>query len=130
MKTFVVDANAFLRFLLNDIPRQKKDFEKLLNQAKKSEIRLIVPQIVIFEINFTLGKYYGFTKEDIIEKLKTIIEAPYLQIADRHILRQAFKLHLKFNLSLTDCFIYCLAQEKDAQIFTFDKALKKLKLRG
>lgn len=127
-KVFIVDANAFLRFLLNDIPAQKEEFEKILNRAKKSEIKLIVPQIVIFEINFILQKYYGFDKEDIVDKLQTIVETPYLQVVDADIFREVFKLYLESNSSLVDCFIVCFAKKSNVQIFSFDKDL--LKLRG
>ena len=126
MKTFTVDANAFLRFLLNDVPTQKKEFEKLLNRAKKSKVKLIVPQIVIFEINFILQKYYGYPKENIIDKLQTIVETFYLQVSDTDIFRESLKLYLKSSLSLVDCFIYCFAKDKNAEIFTFDKDLSKL----
>lgn len=126
MKILFVDANAFLRFLLNDIPKQKKEFEKLLNQAKRSKIKLIIPQIVIFEINFILEKYYGFKKEEIIDKLQVIVETPYLQISDAGIFRDSLKLYSKSNLSLVDCFIYCSARDSRAELFTFDKNLQKL----
>ena len=126
MKTFFVDANAFLRFFLNDIPKQKKEFESLLNQAKESKVKWMGPQIVIFEINFILQKYYEFQKEDIIDKLQTIVEAPYLQISEVDVLRASLKLYSKSNLSLTDCFIYCSAENSNAELFTFDKKLKRL----
>lgn len=126
MKTFFVDANAFLRFLLNDIPKQKKEFEQLLNKAKKSEVELIVPQIIIFEINFVLKKFYNFSKEEITDKLQSIVKAPYLKVQDREILLNAIKLYSKNNLSLTDCFLYAKAREEESNIFTFDKNLQKI----
>jgi predicted nucleic acid-binding protein len=48
MKQKVVDANCFLRFLLNDIPEQAEEVEKLLSEAKNSKNTLFVPQIVLF----------------------------------------------------------------------------------
>jgi uncharacterized protein len=127
MRTIFVDANAFLRFLLNDIPEQKKEFEKLLNLAKASKIKLNVPQIIIFEINFSLQKYYKFSKSEVVDKLQTIIETPYLRIQDGEALRDAVILYSQNDLSLTDCFLYIKAKEKDAELFTFDKVLKALR---
>lgn len=126
MKSIFVDANAFLRLLLNDIPKQKKEFEKLLNQAKNEKVKLIVPQIVIFEINFILQKYYKFPKEEIIDQLQTIVETPYLKIQDSGALRDAIKLYSINNLSLADCFLICKVRESNATLFTFDKDLNKL----
>lgn len=127
MKLVVADTNAFLRFLLDDIPQQVKKFEKILKQAKKSEIILIVPQIIIFELNFTLSKYYLFPKQDIVSKLQLIIRTPYFKIQDIEIFREAIQLYSKSNLSLADCFIYYCSQAWKADLFTFDQKLAKLK---
>ncbi len=126
MKQLIVDTNPFLRFLLNDVPYQKKEFEKLLNQAKKSQITLLVPQIVIFEINFALEKYYQYPKEEIIIKLKSIIEAPYLEVADFQIFLDCLKFYSELNLSLVDCFLLTISEQQETELFTFDKNLQKL----
>lgn len=127
MKLVIADTNAFLRFILDDIPEQANKFEKILKQAQKSEIKLIVPQIIIFELNFTLSKYYLFPKQTVIEKLQSIIKTPYFKIQDIEIFREAIKLYAKSNLSLADCFIYHCSQSWKADLFTFDKNLAKLK---
>ncbi len=127
MKTFLIDTNAFLRFLLNDVPAQKKEFEKLLNRAKKSEIKLVVPQIIIFEINFTLEKYYKFSKEDIVDKLQALIEASYLQIEERAAFLETLGIYSKSKISFVDCFIYAKAKQLEVDLFTFDKNLQKLR---
>jgi predicted nucleic acid-binding protein len=126
MKSFLVDANAFLRFLLNDVPKQKKQFENLLNQAKKGQVVLTVPQIIIFEINFILQKYYGFPKKEIIPKLDTIIGTDYIKIEDRNIFSEAIRIYSRSNLSLTDCFLLAKSNQEDKDIFTFDQSLAKL----
>lgn len=54
MKHYVVDTNAFLRFLEGDIPTQKREVEILLEQANKGEVKLFVPQIVIFKLHFII----------------------------------------------------------------------------
>lgn len=126
MKLFVIDANAFLRLLLNDIPEQVKEIEKLIARAKKSNIALFVPQIVIFELNFILEKYYHLPKKDIIDKLRSIVQAYYLQVQDRAIFTRALKLYTEQNISLADCFTLAYTQEKEGELFTFDKTLKKL----
>jgi len=126
MKSIITDTNGFLRFFLNDIPQQKVAFENLLKQAKKSRVKVIVPQIVVFELNFILGKYYNFSKKAIVDKLKTITGSPYLSVWDRDAFSDAFNLYEKQNISLVDCFLIALSKREDADIFTFDKNLKKL----
>ena len=126
MKEFLVDANAFLRFLLDDIPLQKKAFEKLLQKAKRKEVILSVPQIVIFEIDFILEKYYHFSKEKIIDKLKSIISTSYIQIQDKEYFKRAIEQYDQENISFADCFLLSKAKLENVELFTFDRKLKKL----
>lgn len=128
MKLIVLDTNALLRFILNDIPHQKKTIEKVLLQAKQEEIHIIVPQIVIFELHFALDKYYSFSKEDIIFRLKAILAASYLDIQDRDILRTALSLYTQETVSFVDCFLFAKSQMENAELFTFDKKLQKIRI--
>ena len=126
MKQVTVDANVFLRLLLDDVPSQVKEAEKLLEQAKKSTINLHVDQIVIFEINFILDKYYHIPKSEIIDKLKSIVQTPYLEIQDREVFIMALKVFAKHNISLVDSFILAKCKTENWELFTFDKNLQKL----
>ena len=126
MKRIVVDTNAFLRFFLNDIPLQVKEVETLLKQAKSLQITAYVPQIVIFELNFILDKYYHFKKVEIIDKLKSIIQSPYLHIQDKTIFSNALKIYEQNSISLSDSFVISYAKDQEADLFTFDRNLKKL----
>jgi len=123
-KKVIVDTNAFLRFLLNDIPEHKKEFERLLQKAKKSHIELVVPQIIIFEIHFILDSYYHFSKEEVIEKLKSLLAANYLFVESREVFDKALTLYSTQTLSLADCFLLATAEIEHAELFTFDKKLK------
>ncbi len=127
MKQLTVDTNAFLRFILQDIPEQADEVEKLFKKAKQKEIQLFVPQIVIFEILYALDKYYSFPKNTSIENINSIISAKYLKIQNRNLFKKALEIFKKNNLDLSDCFIFAYSEDKKAELFTFDKALKKLK---
>ena len=125
MKHFIIDTNAILRFLLNDIPEQKAIVEKILVKAKNNEIKLTVPQIVIFELNFILDKYYHFSKESIIETLKVVVSSDYLQIESKDVFITAFFLYSTTSNSFVDCFLMGKVQIEKAEFFTFDAKLKK-----
>lgn len=126
MSHFIVDTNAFLRLLLNDVPQQADKVEKLLKETKVKKHKLIVPQIVIFELTFALEKYYKLPKAEIVEKLDAVLAMDYLEIQDRTILQEALSTFKNKSLSLVDCFIFCFAKKSNAQIFSFDKNLQKL----
>ncbi len=126
MISLVVDTNALLRFLLNDIPSQVIQVQQKIEQAKLGKYSLVVPQIVVFEIAFALTKAYGFPKIDVAKNLKKIITSSYLQVDQDDIFTEALDIYRDKNLSLPDCFIKIYAKRINAQIFTFDKNLEKL----
>lgn len=125
MTKVVVDTNAFLRFLLNDIPSQANQVEKLLKDGKNGKIKLLVPQIIIFEIVFALEKYYKFPKKEVTGKIKAVLAMDYLKIEDNDIFKDTLVIFDHKNASLTDCFLVSFAKAKKADIFSFDKKLSK-----
>ncbi len=126
MKKNIVDANAFLRYLIKDIPEQERKFEKLLQKAKKSEVILLLPQIIIFEIQFILDKYYHVDKNEIIDKLKLLVSSSYLQIVEREVFQSALVIYTSENISFVDSFLLAKTIEEKAELFTFDQKLQKL----
>ena len=126
MKQSIVDTNALLRFLLDDVPHQVEKVKQKLNLAKLGKIELVVPQIVIFEIVFNLKKLYEFEKERVIEGVKIILSTPYLKIQDRDFFNLAVQLFQENKLSFVDCFLAAYAQDINGEIFSFDKNLNKL----
>lgn len=126
MTQLIIDTNPFLRLILNDIPIQADEVERLIKKAKKGSVELLIPQIIVFEIEYALSKYYKFPKNQIIDKLNSIISAPYFSIQDRDIFKGAIKIYQEKNLSLVDCFLITKSQDLGTPIFTFDKKLNNL----
>lgn len=127
MEKYYADTNIFLRFLLDDIPFQAEEAKKYLEKAKKQVIELICCPIVIFEIDFSLRKLYGFDRTKVVDALATIIGMPFLNIEDRAVFQEALLMYSRNNLDLVDCFLFYKAQFNQAQVLSFDKDLKKLK---
>lgn len=125
-KYYIVDTNVLLRLLLQDIPSQYNQAKKLFADAKNGKIDLIIPQIIIFEINFALEKYYHLEKEEIIDKLKSLVSAEYIQVESRELFISALSLYGSVTGSFVDCFLLSVVKAKDAELFTFDKKLGKL----
>lgn len=126
MTTFFVDTNALLRFLVNDIPAQAKEVEDKLRQAKNKEIRLVIPQVVIFELQYALTISLKKSKEDTVGKIGTILSIPFLEIDERENLIEAIGLYARNNIDFVDCFLFCKARSVSGQILSFDKDFKKL----
>ena len=63
MRAVILDTNGFLRLILDDVKDQADRVEDIVKRAKKNQIRIFVPQIILFEMNFVLQKYYLFKKQ-------------------------------------------------------------------
>lgn len=125
-KIYIVDTNIILRFFLQDVVSQFNQAKKIFNEAKNGKIKLVIPQIVIFEINFALKKFYSLGKEDIIEKIEQLVSTAYLEVESRKLFLMAIELYKRKNISLVDCFLISKAEAEEADLFTFDQKLKKL----
>lgn len=128
MRKVIIDTNGYIRLFLNDIPKQVEQVEKILKQAQKGQVEVLLPQIVIFEIHFSLEKFYHFRKEEIIDKLKLLVSSPNIKIESKEIFIEAITLYARnsSSVSFVDCFLLCKAKKEEAQLFTFERKLKKL----
>ena len=126
MREQIVDTNILLRFLLNDVPKQTEEAKLKIEQAKAGKLKLVVPQIVIFEIIFALTKIYGFEKNKVIDVIRVLINSDYLEVESRDILYVALDLFRLSAISFVDCFIASYAKSRNVEVLTFDKDLNKL----
>ena len=125
VKKCILDTNCFLRLFLNDIPEQANQVEEVLEQAKKKKVEIFVPQIILFELHFALEKYYHFPKDEVIDKLKTLVATEYLKVESQEIFSTALTLYTQASTSFVDCFLLAQSQKEKAELFTFDQKLRK-----
>ena len=125
MESYIVDTNFFLRFLLKDDLKQYKEVERLFKKAKKGKAKIIVAQIVLFEISFILGNYYKLSRVDIIEKLDSLLNTPYLVVEEKRCFINSLKIYESSSLSFVDCFLIAKALEEGKKLMTFDKKLEQ-----
>jgi len=126
MNKIVIDTNGYLRLLLNDVSQQANQIEELLIKAKKGQILIFLPQIIVFEMVFILAKYYRFSKEEVLDKIESLVSIEYVEVESREIFLRAISLYRDNVVSFVDCFIFTSAEKNNAKLFTFDKKLQKI----
>lgn len=126
MKTYLLDTNSILRFLLQDIPRQYKKTKEIIFQAKQNKIRVIIPGVVIPELIYALEKFYSFSKETTSEVILSVASSNYIGVENKEIYKLALSLYKKERIYFVDCFLLSYANEKSIELFTFDQKLQKL----
>ncbi len=123
MKTYLVDANIFLRLLLNDVPAQTNKAKKVITKAKEGKIKLVTSQIIIFEVVFALSKYFDFPKAKVALALEYIIESQYFNLESKKDFYVALNIFRNKNIDFTDSFLLARKINSKVDIFSFDKKL-------
>ena len=85
MKTTVImlaDANVFLRFLLNDQPKESFAAKKLIEEAVAGSIILRVPEIVVAEIFYALTAA-AITRQLAAKQLAALLHQAGIDIENR-----------------------------------------------
>lgn len=112
-----VDANIFLRYILNDNQEMANFAENLLNNGNA----FIYPE-VLAEMVYVLTKVYNIERNEVCEKLTQLLD--FVETTDKDVMKLALKNFSEIKLDFVDCIL--LAQNKihNFEIATFDKKLK------
>jgi predicted nucleic-acid-binding protein len=118
MRKIILDANAILRYVMDDIKQQADTVERVL----KNNSVLLLPEVMA-EVIYVLTKYYKLPRDMAIKNLLLFLsDADY----DIGILADALKLFSSNNFDFVDCLLYEYSKNPDYTVFTFDKNLQKL----
>lgn len=124
---YFVDTNIFLRFLTKDEEKQYKACYRLFQKAKQGKIKLTTSSLVVFELIWTLISYYEEPKEDIIEKISSLLEFPNITIEEREIFLEALLLWQHTNIDFNDSFNAVWAKRnKTDGIYSYDLHFNKI----
>ncbi|MDO8515386.1 MAG: PIN domain-containing protein [bacterium] len=129
MKTFILDANYLLRFLLKDNKNLFNEVQKTLNLAKNGEVKLILPVVIFAEMIYVLDQLYEFTRKEIVEKMWIIINTPYIETEERTVLTQSLLTFLREKIHFADCYLLERTLTSNNGVLTFDKDLQRLYTR-
>ncbi len=98
-----------------------------LKRIEKSEEKMITSPLVIFELVFTLQRYYKLSREEIRELLLPLINLRGLKIPYKSIFKRALEMYPKVNISFADLFNYLfMLEEGIMEIYSYDEDFDKL----
>lgn len=120
MKTIVVDTNIILRYLLGE--KESEKIEKIFNGKNL----LVIPDIVVAEVVWTLQRYYKWEKRKIVELFISIFSNGNVEFNQSQIF-STFETYLKFNVKYADAYIYQLMNQKKLKyIYSYDHEFDRL----
>lgn len=115
----LLDANAVLRFLLQDNEEQFQYVKKIIRTEN-----CYVTLEVLAEVCYVLEGLYQVLREDIISNFRKLNNDVVILNAD--VLFRALEIFDKTpRLDFVDCLLYGYRKEKGMDIITFDRKLQK-----
>lgn len=115
----ILDANAVLRFLLQDNEEQFQEVKSVIQRKN-----CYVTMEVLAEVCYVLEGLYQVTREDIISNFRKLNNDVIILNAD--VLLRGLDIFDKTpKLDFVDCLLYGYQEEKGISIVTFDKKLRK-----
>ena len=119
MRVFV-DANVFLRFLVEDDAQQAQQAEALFKAAQAGRVDLLCGPPVLFEVAWTLRSAYGRSRLQVLETLQSLLAFPGLKLSDKDLVGEALDLARAHAMEFADAYIAASARAAKAQVATFN----------
>lgn len=123
----VIDANIILRFLVNDLPEQAERCAELLKRLETGMEQVLLPDLVLADIVWTLEKFYKLSKREIRDIMASILALKGLQFSSKAVAREAFQFYVEKNIDWTDAFVSSqMMSKKRKQIYSYDRDFDKI----
>ncbi|MCL2222005.1 MAG: PIN domain-containing protein [Oscillospiraceae bacterium] len=114
----IIDANAILRYILNDNAKMANDVCALI-ESKRVTIRFEV----LAEVVYVLSKVYSMPRNEIASGLAIFISLPNVEPEAKNVLLFALKIFSEKSLDFVDCILCGFNVVGGCDVFTFDKKL-------
>jgi uncharacterized protein len=122
MKSYFIDTNIFIRYLINDDPVKANRVEKLLSEAAAGKIRLVTAEMVLAEVVWVLESFYGLKNIEVGSMVKAILATPGLEVLNSALVEKALEYYLAHNIDFVDGYIAAVMDKhKISDIYSYDK---------
>jgi len=117
----IIDANAILRYMLNDNVDMAKTVDELITKNK-----VTVRHEVMAEVVYVLEKVYALPKNEIKDGISVFLSLSNIETENTEVLLLALETYSDKKLDFVNCLLYGFKAICGYEMFTFDKALNKL----
>ena len=123
-KVNLLDTNLIIRFLTADDPQKAQAVKDLFSSDKV----FFLPDVAFAEIIWVLSSYYEFGREEIYEKIKSLLAFRKIS-CNRLLLSQALENYRNFNfLDFVACSLAALLQTRKRKVlYSYDRDFDKVK---
>lgn len=124
---FALDTNVLVRYLAQDDAKQSAAATRFIEQRLGATERGFVSLVALLETVWVMESRYGADALLVSDILADLLETASLEVQDAGAVRAALQRYRKGGVDLHDCLIVSLAEQRKAQVVTFDaKAARRL----
>lgn len=125
-KTYILDTNVLLRFLVGDNQSQQAQAIEWFRQAEKGKIKIVIVPLVIAEACFVLESFYKQNRSDIISSMEVFMSQRWLKVENRDVIKHTWTYYQN-NFHFVDSYLLAWQEISQGDILTYDqKVLNKL----
>ena len=122
-----VDANIFLRFLLEDHPTWSQACKDLFLAVERGDEQIWTSDIIVAEVVYVLSRVYRISRQDIAAKLPLLLRLRALRLSGKSLYPRIFELYTTTNLSFADCHTAALIESRgQTELYSYDEGFKKV----
>lgn len=122
-----IDANIILRYLTNEPEEQAERTARLFAAVGRGDEEVLVEEVVLAEVVWTLASYYRMPRATISEVLLELLAEDGIRAADKESVRLSLVLFSERNLDFADALLAAKAiQSGDPVVYSFDRDLDRI----
>ncbi len=120
--TAFIDTNLLIRYFVKDDTTHARAAHRLLEQAARGEVSLVVAPIVFAEITWVLESHFSLSLDTIADYLEAILQTPGLTVLEAEVLSDAVGIYRRTRIDFVDAWIASLAKSHEiSRVYTFDR---------
>ncbi|MDP1809127.1 MAG: PIN domain-containing protein [Actinomycetota bacterium] len=124
----LVDANVIIRYLTCDDQKKAEACRALLEKTVAGRApSLFMADIAIAEIVWVLESVYKLSKDEIKDKLETVLNTPNIDFQNKQVLTESVVIYATYNIDFIDAYQAVLAKHRQiSAIYSYDTDFDKL----
>ncbi len=124
MKTYLLDTNVLIRFIVGDTIKHQQQAERWFREAESGKITIIIEPAVIAEATFVLQSFYKYSRDVIADAMEVFLSQRWLEVREREALLGLWH-HFREGMHFVDSYCLAWAHHAGAAVLSFDKKLLK-----
>ena len=122
-----IDSNIFLRHLTGEPEDHAQKATAFFEKIERGELKVVTTHAVMFEVVFTLERYYKIKKAEIRDLVLPLLELPDVKIEGKQSLRKIFGIYIDKNISFIDAY-HAVYMEKEGltEVVSFDRDFDRI----